>query len=578
MDDWLYEFEQIGVHFQLRRRDRGTAALKEGWGHKEGLKTRNWKRRWFVLRPNVLLYYEKRELSLEGKEPLGSIILFDCNIKPATEADCGKEFGVAIFHPQRRTYYLHFSSEEERQSWCAALQAAKESQADKNFGSKAGHLKKKGKSGLESNYCILRENVFYFAESSAHYLISGAIDLESYSIANTFEKQGELFPFSLCHPQRPILILYASSDQEREQWIQEMQQTITALTPQQPDKEEQPTPKPQPKPLSPRKKPEGDVASPSLVQLMTTINPYVKESVETVSEEAPPAKPLPHLPPSTEHEPRKGVPGTKRKSARSKPPSRALHDRPDYDDGGDDDDDDEDDSYDETGDEEDFDFDSDEDDESGIVGLQKKYAALSMEPPVTEPRPTRPSSSAPCRPPIETAEQSLQTEPPCHPTQSPRSMPATQPARPTSPISSPPQQPPAAVLSTSSKPKAPPRPVKPPTHPPVKPPAVPPTNPLASPQAPAQPHVQPHAKFTRPERPPRQPPQSVPTPKAGAVYSPPPRPSAPAPPPKLPAAKPKIKAPPSFAAADSSVSAPVKEPEGTSSQQPHGMVIAALTI
>lgn len=48
----------------------------EGWLNKRGEMNKSWQRRWFVLKGNLLFYFEKRT----DKEPLGMIILEGCTV------------------------------------------------------------------------------------------------------------------------------------------------------------------------------------------------------------------------------------------------------------------------------------------------------------------------------------------------------------------------------------------------------------------------------------------------------------------------------------------------------------------
>lgn len=49
---------------------------KEGWLMKKGDMNKGFQKRWFVLKRNLLFYFEKRS----DKEPLGAIILEGCTI------------------------------------------------------------------------------------------------------------------------------------------------------------------------------------------------------------------------------------------------------------------------------------------------------------------------------------------------------------------------------------------------------------------------------------------------------------------------------------------------------------------
>ena len=61
---------------------------KEGWLLKRADLNRNYQKRWFVLKGNLLFYFEKRG----DKEPLGVIILEGCTV-----GKCGWKLGSRIF-------------------------------------------------------------------------------------------------------------------------------------------------------------------------------------------------------------------------------------------------------------------------------------------------------------------------------------------------------------------------------------------------------------------------------------------------------------------------------------------------
>lgn len=62
-----------------------TPVDREGWLHKRGEVNKGFQRRWFVLKGNLLFYFEKPG----DKEPLGVVVLEGCTI--------GKEFHFGEF-------------------------------------------------------------------------------------------------------------------------------------------------------------------------------------------------------------------------------------------------------------------------------------------------------------------------------------------------------------------------------------------------------------------------------------------------------------------------------------------------
>ncbi|XP_052900408.1 sesquipedalian-1 [Anopheles moucheti] len=91
----------------------------EGWMNKRGETNKSWQRRWFVLKGNLLFYFEKRT----DKEPLGMIILEGCTVELAEESEqyC---FQIIFHGPNNRTYYLSTESQANMEQWMKALTCA----------------------------------------------------------------------------------------------------------------------------------------------------------------------------------------------------------------------------------------------------------------------------------------------------------------------------------------------------------------------------------------------------------------------------------------------------------------------
>lgn len=90
----------------------------DGWLNKRGEVNKSWQRRWFVLKGNLLFYFEKR-----GSEPLGVIILEGCTIELAEDGEqyCFK----VIFHGEKdRSYWLAAETQELMEKWMKALTCA----------------------------------------------------------------------------------------------------------------------------------------------------------------------------------------------------------------------------------------------------------------------------------------------------------------------------------------------------------------------------------------------------------------------------------------------------------------------
>ncbi|XP_063971563.1 PH domain-containing protein DDB_G0275795-like [Lytechinus pictus] len=91
--------------------DKTGSLLKKADNH------RNFQKRWFVLKGNLLFYYDK-----EGdKEPQGVIILEGCRVELADLEDCLYCFQISFSLKDSRTYVMAATSQEEMESWMKAL-------------------------------------------------------------------------------------------------------------------------------------------------------------------------------------------------------------------------------------------------------------------------------------------------------------------------------------------------------------------------------------------------------------------------------------------------------------------------
>lgn len=80
---------------------------REGWLQKRGEVNKSWQRRYFVLKGNLLFYFDKKG----DKEPVGVIILEGCTIELAEEGEnyC---FQIVFHGINNRTYRLSAESQE----------------------------------------------------------------------------------------------------------------------------------------------------------------------------------------------------------------------------------------------------------------------------------------------------------------------------------------------------------------------------------------------------------------------------------------------------------------------------------
>jgi hypothetical protein len=97
----------------------GTPADKEGYLQKKGEVNKGFQKRWFVLKGNLLFYYEKKGC----KDPLGVVILEGCTIELAEDAD-NFMFMINFAATGSRTYCLSAHSQEAMESWMKALSCA----------------------------------------------------------------------------------------------------------------------------------------------------------------------------------------------------------------------------------------------------------------------------------------------------------------------------------------------------------------------------------------------------------------------------------------------------------------------
>ncbi|XP_070806901.1 sesquipedalian-1 [Pituophis catenifer annectens] len=90
-----------------------------GFLHKKGERNTAYHRRWFVLRGNMLFYFEERE----SREPVGVIILEGCTVELCQASE---EFAFAIRFdgPKSRTYVLAAESQAALERWVKALSRA----------------------------------------------------------------------------------------------------------------------------------------------------------------------------------------------------------------------------------------------------------------------------------------------------------------------------------------------------------------------------------------------------------------------------------------------------------------------
>ncbi|XP_023022677.1 sesquipedalian-1-like [Leptinotarsa decemlineata] len=96
-----------------------TPVDKEGYLNKRGEVNKNFQRRYFLLKGNLLFYFDKKG----DREPVGVIILEGCSIELA-EDDEQFSFKIEFHGINNRSYVLGAESQESMEQWMKALACA----------------------------------------------------------------------------------------------------------------------------------------------------------------------------------------------------------------------------------------------------------------------------------------------------------------------------------------------------------------------------------------------------------------------------------------------------------------------
>ena len=91
---------------------------KEGYLGKRGDFSKGYQRRWFVLKGNLLFYFEKKQ----DKEPLGLIVLEACSVQVSSQAKYA--FEVSFDGQGSRVYVMMADNDEDMQSWIKVISHA----------------------------------------------------------------------------------------------------------------------------------------------------------------------------------------------------------------------------------------------------------------------------------------------------------------------------------------------------------------------------------------------------------------------------------------------------------------------
>ncbi|NXT22927.1 SESQ1 protein, partial [Syrrhaptes paradoxus] len=90
-----------------------------GFLYKRGERHTAYHRRWFVLKGNMLFYFEERE----SREPVGVIVLEGCTVELCDSAE-GFAFAIRFGGAKSRTYVLAAESQAAMESWVKSLSRA----------------------------------------------------------------------------------------------------------------------------------------------------------------------------------------------------------------------------------------------------------------------------------------------------------------------------------------------------------------------------------------------------------------------------------------------------------------------
>uniref|UniRef100_A0A1B6EUR6 PH domain-containing protein n=1 Tax=Cuerna arida TaxID=1464854 RepID=A0A1B6EUR6_9HEMI len=96
-----------------------TPVDREGWLVKRGEVNKGYQKRWFILKGNLLFYFEKRG----DKEPVGVVVLEGCTIE-LSEDEEQFSFKIVFHGPGNRSYVLGAESQESMEQWMKALACA----------------------------------------------------------------------------------------------------------------------------------------------------------------------------------------------------------------------------------------------------------------------------------------------------------------------------------------------------------------------------------------------------------------------------------------------------------------------
>ncbi|CAG0885336.1 unnamed protein product [Darwinula stevensoni] len=96
------------------------ASDKEGFMWKRGQVNKSFQKRWFVLKGNLLFYFEKKG----DREPAGVVILEGCTVELCDDDGDPFTFKVSFHGTSTRSYYFRAESNDCMEEWMKAMACA----------------------------------------------------------------------------------------------------------------------------------------------------------------------------------------------------------------------------------------------------------------------------------------------------------------------------------------------------------------------------------------------------------------------------------------------------------------------
>lgn len=108
-----------------RERPPSQLAVKEGFLNKKGGILKSWRRRFFMLNRQSLVYFRREQESSSNHKlsPLGRIFLSDIVNIDKAGIETRKSF-VFVLHTKKHAIYLQAFGEEEMDGWVSAIHGA----------------------------------------------------------------------------------------------------------------------------------------------------------------------------------------------------------------------------------------------------------------------------------------------------------------------------------------------------------------------------------------------------------------------------------------------------------------------